>query len=233
MNYKIIYESLCEKAKFEYEYRTQRKNNHNFYYEGHHILPKCLGGKGKYGDYKHENIVLLTAKEHFIAHLLLCEIYPKSDKLKMAVYSMCNQNKMGVRYRVSSRTYERLKIQYIEILKTIPKTQQHLEAIKQAINKPSVKKAKSDKLKNVKKTEDHINNLKKRWQNEETRIKIVESMKKACENDKVRDNRRTSAILANEKIRSSPDVTCPHCDKIGKRAYLAPHHFNRCKALKK
>jgi hypothetical protein len=231
MNYKIIYESLCEKAKFEYEYRIERKNNHNFYYEGHHILPKCLGGKGKYGDYKHENIVLLTAKEHFIAHLLLCEIYPKSDKLKMAVYSMCNQNKNGVRYRVSSRTYERLKIQYIKILKTIPKTQQHLEAIKQAINKPSVKKAKSDKLKNVKKTEDHINNLKKRWQNEETRIKIVESMKKAYENDKVRDN-RTSAILANEKIRSSPDVTCPHCNKIGKRAYLAPHHFNRCKALR-
>ena len=44
--------------------------------EVHHIVPKCLGGSNK-----KENLVELTAREHFICHRLLCEIYPKNKKL--------------------------------------------------------------------------------------------------------------------------------------------------------
>jgi hypothetical protein len=46
-----------------------RTKKHSVYYEGHHIVPKSLGGdKGK------KNIVLLTGREHFICHLLLTKM---------------------------------------------------------------------------------------------------------------------------------------------------------------
>ena len=50
------------------------------YWEGHHILPKCLGGKGN-SKAKHSNVIRLTAKEHFIAHKLLAKEYPNEIKL--------------------------------------------------------------------------------------------------------------------------------------------------------
>jgi hypothetical protein len=77
------------------------------YVEKHHIIPKCLGG-----DNKKSNIVLLTAKEHYICHKLLCEIYPNESKLKYAFWRMCNvaNNKYQERnYKVSAKVYSRIK----------------------------------------------------------------------------------------------------------------------------
>lgn len=42
------------------------------YSERHHILPKCMGGTNA-----KENLVRLTAKEHFIAHKLLVRMHPE------------------------------------------------------------------------------------------------------------------------------------------------------------
>ena len=77
------------------------------YVEKHHIIPKCLGG-----DNKKSNIVLLTAKEHYICHKLLCEIYPNESKLKYAFWRMCNvaNNEYQERnYKVSAKVYSRIK----------------------------------------------------------------------------------------------------------------------------
>lgn len=111
MDYNRIYKQLISKAKSE-----KRVKNNGIYYESHHIIPKCLSGDGRTTQWRtHNNIVLLTAKEHFIAHLLLCEIYPHVVKLKFALWSMCNQDKTGERYKVSSRSYERIKIETSKI----------------------------------------------------------------------------------------------------------------------
>jgi hypothetical protein len=77
------------------------------YVEKHHIIPKCLGG-----DNKKSNIVSLTAKEHYICHKLLCEIYPNESKLKYAFWRMCNvaNNEYQERnYKVSAKVYSRIK----------------------------------------------------------------------------------------------------------------------------
>ena len=50
--------------------------------EEHHIIPRCLGGS----DDK-SNLVKLTAKEHFICHLLLTKIYKKGS---LEYYKMCH-----------------------------------------------------------------------------------------------------------------------------------------------
>jgi hypothetical protein len=40
-----------------------------YYTEKHHIIPKSLGGSNK-----KDNLALLTAREHFICHLLLTKM---------------------------------------------------------------------------------------------------------------------------------------------------------------
>ena len=52
------------------------------------IIPRCLGG-----DNSSKNIVLLTFREHFICHHLLCKIYPQNDKIIYAFSSMIRWSK--------------------------------------------------------------------------------------------------------------------------------------------
>lgn len=74
MNYLKIYKLLVRRA-----FHSQRYKNDSNYYEGHHVKPNSLGGK---------RIVLLTAREHYIAHFLLYKYYKKygnkNEKIKMA-----------------------------------------------------------------------------------------------------------------------------------------------------
>lgn len=58
------------------------------YWEGHHIIPKSLGGEGETYQ-KHANIIRLTAAEHFTAHKLLAELFPDEPKLQYAFWAMC------------------------------------------------------------------------------------------------------------------------------------------------
>jgi hypothetical protein len=57
-----------------------------------------------------DNIVELTAREHFIVHKLLTEIYPNENKLHYAAFLMAKMKDVhGRDYRVGSREYQRLK----------------------------------------------------------------------------------------------------------------------------
>lgn len=67
--------------------------------EIHHIIPKCLGG-----DDQPFNLVPLSVREHFIAHLLLARMYPKGSepwiKMQWALH------RMSFSGRIHSRKYE-------------------------------------------------------------------------------------------------------------------------------
>lgn len=78
MNYKAIYYNIIGNAQNRFL---------EGYSEKHHILPKCMGGSNN-----KNNIAILTAKEHFICHKLLCKIYPLNDKLKYAYWLMCKNS---------------------------------------------------------------------------------------------------------------------------------------------
>mgnify|MGYP001577788546 CR=1 FL=1 len=101
MEYLKTYNQIIERAK------TRQIEG---YKEKHHIIPKCLGGL----DDK-ENLVELTAREHFLCHHLLCKTYPENIKLWYALFLMAtNKNKrIGQRYLISSRTYKRIKEEWI------------------------------------------------------------------------------------------------------------------------
>ena len=113
MDYLAIYNRLCLKAKSK-----NRKRRMGVYYELHHIIPKCLGGLGKY-DIAHPNLVLLTAKEHYMAHRLLCMIYPDNMHIKYALWCMVNGHGTKNRYATSAKIYERLRSDHAEFLSSI------------------------------------------------------------------------------------------------------------------
>lgn len=94
MNYEKIYNALVEKAKV----RGLDKSQHEGYFEIHHILPKCLGGNDE-----DNNLVMFTAREHYIAHLILAKQFPDIEGLTYAAFMMSGQNK-------GSRHYSKLRI---------------------------------------------------------------------------------------------------------------------------
>lgn len=77
------------KAKME-----GRKKRQGVYYEAHHIIPKCMGGEGACKEFMtHPNVVLLTAREHFLCHLILAVLNRKNRKLQYAFMSMLMESK--------------------------------------------------------------------------------------------------------------------------------------------
>jgi hypothetical protein len=76
MNYQEHYNKLITRAK---------NRTLDGYAEKHHIIPKCLGGSNDIN-----NIAILTAEEHFVAHQLLVKIYPNCHKLVYALRMMCS-----------------------------------------------------------------------------------------------------------------------------------------------
>jgi hypothetical protein len=96
MNYTNEYQKLISKAK--------SRLSQDGYFEKHHIFPKSLGGKDMA-----ENLVFLSAREHFIAHLLLAKIY--GGPMIYAAYAMMYQNDK----KYTSRKYSWLKIAFSEL----------------------------------------------------------------------------------------------------------------------
>ena len=94
MNYQWHYDQLVHTRK-------TRIIENGIYCESHHILPKSMGG-----DNSPENLILLTAREHFIAHWLLWRIY-RNRQTACAFHSMCIWKN---NYTVSARIYEEARI---------------------------------------------------------------------------------------------------------------------------
>ena len=103
MNYIKIYNNLVSN-------KTHRKKGKDVYYESHHIIPKSLGG-----DNEKSNLVLLTSREHFVAHRLLTKIYPNSWKMKFALFMMAQEDTKAAKgLSVNSNTYEKLRADVVE-----------------------------------------------------------------------------------------------------------------------
>lgn len=104
MNYKKHYDSLITTRLLLKEIRIEEKLKKLNYYEGHHIIPKSEGGEGRSYNFSHPNIVLLTAREHFIAHWLLSKFNPTRSNIH-SFWKMCIKNNTPEKY-CSSIAYE-------------------------------------------------------------------------------------------------------------------------------
>ena len=115
--------------------RAQQRINLTGYFERHHIIPKCLGG-----DNSEYNLVSLTAKEHFICHLLLVKMTTGKNKSKMANAARGLSRRKNPyqqeRYKVNSRIYEFLKKNVKQSEESNEKRRLALTGIKRPLRTP-------------------------------------------------------------------------------------------------
>ena len=170
MNYEKIYNQIIERG------RVRKLEG---YIERHHIIPKCLGGTND-----SENIVKLTAKEHFICHKLLTEIYPNETVLHYAVRMMANMKDMyGRTYNVGACEYQRLKENIVVSEETRKKSSESKQGIpKSAAHRKKLSESAIGRVgywKNKHHSNDHRINLSKSREgythSEETKQKIGKS----------------------------------------------------------
>lgn len=91
MNYKNIHDSLIGLAK------SRRKPD--CYCERHHVIPRSMGGEDTV-----DNLVWLTAREHYVVHWLLYKIH-KNNAMAFAWYRMTSSRSSGERYTSWSFKY--------------------------------------------------------------------------------------------------------------------------------
>lgn len=136
MNYQKIYNQIINKAK-----------NRELigYFEKHHIIPKCIGGNNN-----KDNLVKLTAREHFICHLLLCEIYPSENKLKQALWLM-SIGKQSHTHKIknNNRLYNRLKLNFQKTMSNNSNMlgKKHSDKTKQKMSLSQTGKVRNDETK--------------------------------------------------------------------------------------
>ena len=95
------------------------------YTEKHHIIPKSLGGSNLT-----TNLVRLTAREHFICHLLLPKMLEGKarDKMVFAAWKMANQkNVFQIRHIPNSQQYEKLRIEFAKCKRSSKQPQSYYE----------------------------------------------------------------------------------------------------------
>lgn len=217
MNYNRIYYELIDKAR-------NRKIDDLEYYESHHIIPKCMKGSNK-----PENLVNLTAREHFIAHWLLHKNNPKNFSL-LAAWNSFNRDNRGL--RIKSHLYEYCRIKWIKELKGRKIT--HPDWWKNWTKSSVGTKWMNKNSKNFRAKQNEIEKLlDEGWvfgRITFERKPHSESHKEKIRN-KVQERINDGWISPLKGRPQKKNVICPHCNKIGGGSQMARWHFNNCKVL--
>jgi hypothetical protein len=202
MNYKDIHDRIIDRAK-----NSNRYKGDGNYYEAHHIVPRCMGGEGKASQWRtHPNIILLTAKEHFVIHKLLCEIYHKKWELVYAYWLFVNGNQSmnhngNKYYNIGSREYERVRIEQSELSTKINTGRTHSEETKQKMRKP--------------RSEETKQKMRGKILSEETKQKMREKATGRTHDEESKKNMRENhADVSGEKNPRARKVICDVTGKI-------------------
>jgi len=231
------YNNIISSAKAR-NVRSKKQAKEIFgYSENHHIIPRSIGGS----DLK-ENMVFLTAKEHFCVHLLLVRMTSGMDKSKLlsALWGMANQKtKHQKRHVVSGRTYEWIKRENANNLsekmmgnsrnKGVPKSKDHKEKLSEYRGEKhhGYGKKRPDHSKNMSGDKNPMSGVtgEKNPLFGKKRDEIVCLLIK----DNRWDNERKKEQADRARKNLSSKKICPHCLKEGSGLSMYRYHFNNCK----
>jgi hypothetical protein len=222
------------------------------YKERHHIIPRSLGGSNS-----KENLVDLTAREHFICHWLLIKMYSGESKAKM-IYALNGMKRNGQyteRYetKITSRVYEHLKKEFSLVHSTtmkgrpahnkgVPATEEQKEknrlaATGRVMSPESVIKGVAKRT-GQKRTEEQkariaagVTGIKKgpmsEKEKEKRSIALKGKKKPAGHGDAI--SATVAKLLAEGKHYTQTKLQCPHCPVRASKARYNAFHGDRCK----
>jgi hypothetical protein len=116
-----------------------RTKVNNGYTELHHIIPRCLGGRRT-----KDNEVKLSAREHFVCHMLLRKMTIGEDKKKMSFAAFAvSRVRRNSQLRINSRTFDLLRHELSNARTGVPRSVE----TKQKISKAKIGTTLSDSTK--------------------------------------------------------------------------------------
>lgn len=206
MNYELHYNKLIERAK---------NRLLECYTEKHHVVPRCVGG-----DNSTDNLVILTAREHYVAHQLLVKMYPGHRGLAYAAICM-GMNSHG--NRPNNRIYGWLRKKYSE---TPPwnkgKTGIYSEETIEKIRAANIGKIYSKET--LKKISESVTAREHTWGHK------ISKARTGMKRDPFSEEWKKKIGDAQRGV-AQPKITCPHCDKNGGTSLMKRYHFNNCKQV--
>ena len=211
------------------------QNTNQLHVESHHILPKSMGGSDVTN-----NLVKLSPRQHFIAHQMLWKAY-KNKEMTAAFFSMANQNNQFQHrnYRLNSKVYETLKIEFQQTMSNSTKqlwTNEEYRTKHIVTNQSTYTK----ELRSLK--------AKELWNNEEYRTKISESRKLAWSEGRVTRDHSKCGLKGDANVAKRPEVreknsgknhysnrdnfikpSCQHCGITSTPNNIKRWHGDNCK----
>jgi len=193
----------------------------NGYCEIHHIIPRSSGGT----DSK-DNLIALTARQHFIAHWILWKAY--GNNMARAFFMMSNFGKYG---KVNSKVYSNARQDYskqVSIQMTGKVMPPISEETRQKMSKSALGKVVSQE------TRDKISASTLGKKRDAEFAKKISEAKKGKTNGRIgyTQSKETKLKIAEANF-NRPIIQCPHCLKLVKDHGGAKRwHFDNCKYLK-
>jgi 5-methylcytosine-specific restriction endonuclease McrA len=237
--YTRIYNTIIVRAK-------SRNLGHSTYTENHHIIPRSLGGADT-----SDNLVRLSAREHYICHRLLPKMLEGEARYKMlcAIVRMAHSNQPQ-RLKISSKVYEHAKVERSQLHSQLFSGennpfygQKHSEETKQRLREARAQQvelqggtmtqearvklsqaAKGRKLSDQHKQKIGIANQGK-TRSEEYRAAVSKRMSGHVKSQETLDKLRSKASKEPK-----PQITCPYCGSTGGEPSMKRWHFDRCKS---
>lgn len=206
--YSKYYYSIINRAK-------SRVITPDLYLENHHIIPKSLGG-----DNNKNNLVKLTAREHYICHLLLTKFTKGAFKHKMLfAANMMSKSKnlyQSARYVPTSRLYEMIKKEYARAMsiQNTGRVMSESEKLKKSIAMTGKKTGR---------TKDTFTN--------EWKANISAAKKGKTSWNLPNGHSEKTKELQSSIAKNRPKKECPHCHKlIAGPSNFTRWHGNNCKS---
>ncbi len=180
--------------------KLNRVKTAEIYYESHHIIPRSMDGSDD-----PENLVLLSAREHYIAHILLTKFTKGKSLFKMlaAWNMMSNFNK-----KYKSNLYEETRLKFVKSIS--------------GVNHPSFK---------IKKGEHHLSNIP---HSEERKLNQSKNRMGSGNpfygKTHTKETRKKMSKSGKGKSKGPQEIIkCPYCRKEGGTGNMKRYHFSNCK----
>jgi hypothetical protein len=117
--YSKWYNSIIAQSQARgFESKTDAKQKLG-YVEVHHIIPKSIGGSNN-----KSNLAYLTAREHFICHLLLPKMYTDSSYIRKMIFAlnkMLQKSDNQYRIKITSRQYNNIRKEFSTAISEVRK----------------------------------------------------------------------------------------------------------------